>query len=174
MNERQQQVFDATVSGLRGKAPAPLAAWLVSPELASRAQHLGEFVRYSTSLSANLSELAILVTARYWTSHYEWYAHKKEALKAGLDEYIIDCIAARTVPEFVDQQERVVYQLSNCLHLNHMVSEEIYAEAVDLLGEKGVVELVGIIGYYTFVAMTLNVFEIGLPSGVAADLSDLP
>lgn len=174
MSARQAEIYDATVSGPRGKAPAPLAAWLASPELASRAQHLGAFVRYGTSLPAVLSELAILVTARHWNAHYEWYAHKKEALKAGLAPAIIDAIAADAAPEFADDGERLVYEFSVQLHAQHRVGDTLYAQAVARLGTPAVVELVGVIGYYTLVAMTLNVFDIGLPAGVAADLPVLP
>src|SRR5579862_7878312 len=93
MSEAQRRVYDAAVAGRRGRAPMPLLAWLASPEFADRAQSLGEFLRYQTTLSPRLSELAILVVARFWTSHYEWFAHKKEALKAGLDEAVISDIA---------------------------------------------------------------------------------
>ncbi|WP_075790959.1 carboxymuconolactone decarboxylase family protein [Massilia putida] len=174
MNARQREVYDATVSGPRGKAPAPLAAWLASPELASRAQHLGELVRYGTSLPASLSELAILVTARHWNAHYEWYAHKNEALKAGLNPGLIDAIAAGVAPGFGDAAERVIYRFTVQMHEQKRVDDALYAEAVELLGTTAVVELVGIVGYYTLVAMTLNVFDIGLPPGVAPDLPVLP
>src|SRR2546426_12540188 len=92
MNDEQRQVYEATVAGRRGRAPAPLLVWLQSPELANRAQKLGELVRYETTLPPRLSELAILVVARFWTAHYEWFAHKREALKAGVDPGVIDDI----------------------------------------------------------------------------------
>ena len=85
MTGAQRQVAEEAASGKRGRVPGPLRVWLHSPELGARAQRLGEFVRYDTVLGPKLSELAILVTARFWTSHYEWFAHKREALKAGLD-----------------------------------------------------------------------------------------
>jgi 4-carboxymuconolactone decarboxylase len=79
MTDAQRTVYDATVAGRRGRVPAPVLAWLHSPELASRAQRLGEFVRDETTLNPRLSELAILVVARHWTSQYEWAAHEAEA-----------------------------------------------------------------------------------------------
>ena len=172
MDPSQKQVYDAAVNGLRGKAPAPLAAWIASPEMAGRAQHLGEFLRYQTSLTPRLSELAILVTAREWTAHYEWFAHKKEAIKAGLESSIIDAIAEHRTPDFLCREDTVIYDFSLALHTKRRISEPAYSEAVNLFGAKTVSELVGIIGYYTFVAMTLNVFEIELPNGVQTDLKD--
>src|SRR3712207_3109098 len=94
----QRAVCDEAVSGLRGRIPAPMIAWLRNPELARRGQRLGELLRYETTLEPRLSELAILVTARHWSSHYEWAAHKREGLKAGMDPAAIAAIAARRPP----------------------------------------------------------------------------
>jgi 4-carboxymuconolactone decarboxylase len=170
MNEAQRRVYDAAVAGRRGRAPLPLLAWLASPEFANRAQSLGEFVRYETTLSPRLSELAILVVARFWTSHYEWFAHKKEALKAGLDEAVISDIARRKRPHFSNRDEQVVYDF--CVHLNesHSVPDDLYRDASKTIGEQGVVELVGILGYYTLISMTLNTFEIDAPEGFECEL----
>jgi 4-carboxymuconolactone decarboxylase len=167
LNEEQRLVYDAAVAGKRGRAPAPLLAWLESPVLADRAQKLGEFARYDTTLSPRLSELSILVTARFWTSQYEWAIHKQEALKAGLDNAIIDAIAARREPDFKNHDERLVYEFANKLHENHTIGSDLYQRAVDMLGDRGVVELVGILGYYTLISMTLNVFEIDPPDRVS-------
>jgi 4-carboxymuconolactone decarboxylase len=171
MSAAQRQAADAAASGKRGHVPAPLRAWLHSPELGARAQHLGEFVRYDTILGPKLSELAILVTARFWTSHYEWFAHKREALKAGLDPAVIEAIAQRRDPALADVKMRAVYDYVLALHETHLVPDPIHAAAIRELGEQGVVELVGVAGYYTFVAMTLNAFEFGLPEGESEELS---
>lgn len=165
MNEEQRRVYDATVAGKRGRAPAPLLAWLESPVLADRAQKLGEFARYDTTLPTRLSELAVLVTARFWTSQYEWAIHKQEALKGGLDPAIIDAIAHRRDPDFRNSDERLVYDFARALHETHSVSPDLYQRAINSLGDRGVVELVGILGYYTLISMTLNVFEIDPPDG---------
>lgn len=169
MGEEQRRVYDETLAGPRGHIPPPLHAWLASPELARRAQHLGAFVRYQTTLPPRLSELAILVTARHWTSHFEWYAHKKEGLKAGMDPAVIDAIAAERPPPFAGDDERLVYEFAHAVHERHRVPDELYRASVAALGERTVVELVGILGYYTLVAMTLNTFELGLPAGVAPE-----
>jgi 4-carboxymuconolactone decarboxylase len=170
MSERQRRVVDDAIAGKRGTAPPPLLVWLHSPELAQRAQKLGEFVRFDTCLGPKLSELAILVTARFWTSHYEWYAHKRLSLKAGLDPAVIDAIAKRRVPQLDDPKARAVFDFSKVLHETHEVPEAIFARAKKELGEQGVVELVGILGYYTLISMTLNAFEVDLPEGEKPEL----
>jgi 4-carboxymuconolactone decarboxylase len=170
MSDEQRRVYDETLAGPRGHIPPPLTAWLASPELAQRAQHLGAFARYQTSLPPRLSEIAILVTARHWTSHFEWYAHKKEALAAGVDPAVIEAIAGRRPPPFAGDDERLIYEVARSVHERHGVPDELYRASVAALGERAVVELVGILGYYTLVAMTLNTFELGLPDGVAPEL----
>ena len=170
MTDAQRKVADEAASGKRGRIPAPLRAWLHSPELGARAQRLGEFCRYDTTLGPRLSELAILITARVWTSHYEWYAHKREALKAGLEPEIIAAIAARTVPAFTQPPDQIVYDYVTTLNRDRVVAQALHDLAVAQFGERGVVELVGLLGYYTLVAMTLNAFEIGLPDGETSDL----
>jgi 4-carboxymuconolactone decarboxylase len=170
MSDAQRRVAEAAASGKRGRAPAPLRAWLHSPIMGDRAQSLGEFLRYDTSLGPYLSELAILVTARVWTSHYEWYAHKREGLKAGIDPAIVTAIAERRPPELPDAKAQAVYDYAIALHRDHVVAAPVHAAAVAALGEAGTVELVGLLGYYTLVAMTLNAFEIGLPEGETHEL----
>ena len=170
MSEAQRRVVDDAVAGKRGAAPPPLLAWLASPELAQRAQKLGEFVRFDTSLEPKLSELAILVTARHWTAQYEWFAHKRIALKAGIAAEVIDAIARRAEPKLDDPKARAVYAFSKAMHETHHVPPALYAEATRQLGNRGVVELVGMLGYYTLISMTLNAFEIGLPEGERPEL----
>jgi 4-carboxymuconolactone decarboxylase len=171
MTPEQRAVYDEVVAGRRGRMPAPMRAWIESPELARHGQRLGAFLRYETTLSPRLSELAILVTARHWTSQYEWYAHKSEALKAGLEPEIIAAIAARQRPTFADEASRIVYDYSRTLHETTVVPDALHADAVRVLGRRTTVELVGLLGYYTLVAMTLNAFEIDVPEGQPRELS---
>jgi 4-carboxymuconolactone decarboxylase len=170
LNEQQRQIYAEIAGGKRGSVPAPLQIWLRSPELANRAQRLGEFVRYDTSLPPRLSELAILVTARLWTSHYEWNAHKKMALKAGVAPEIIEAIANRQPPPFKEKDAEIVYQFSQSLHRDHQISDELYQRAIATLGAQAVVELVGLLGYYTLISMTLNTFEVEVPEGELPEL----
>ena len=171
MTPAQRRVAEAAASGKRGRVPAPLRAWLHSPEMGDRAQKLGEFLRYDTSLGPALSELAILVTARAWTAQYEWYAHKREALKAGIDPAVVSAIAERRTPDLADPRARAVYEYAKELHERRTVSAPVHEAALAALGETGLVELVGVLGYYTLVAMTLNAFGIGVPDGEAEELA---
>ncbi|TDT88414.1 4-carboxymuconolactone decarboxylase [Azorhizobium sp. AG788] len=170
MTPEQRAVAEEAISGKRGRVPAPLRAWLHSPELGRRAQHLGAFVRYDTSLPPDLSELAILVVARRWTSHFEWYAHAREGLKAGLSQQVITAIANRETPMLDREAARVVHDFSRSVVESGRATDALYARATAALGEKGVVDLVGLLGYYTLVAFTLNVFDIGLPEGETSAL----
>lgn len=163
MSPAQRTVYDAVVAGKRGRVGLPLLAWLASPEFAQRAQHLGEFARYETTLAPRISELAILVVAHHWRAPYEWEAHAKEALSAGVSQRIIQAIAASEEPLFVQPDELLVYEFATSVLQSHTVDEGLFVRAFAQFGERGVVELVGILGYYTMIAMTLNVFEI-LPS----------
>ena len=170
MNQDQKQTYDESIAGKRGAPPAPMMAWLNSPEMARHATRLGAVLRFDTSFPAKLSEIAILVTARHWTSHYEWYAHKRLALKGGLDPRIIDAIRDRRIPPFDDPKGQMIYEVAKSLHEGHAVSNNLYDEAVKVLSERGVVEVIGLCGYYTMVSMTLNTFEFGLPDGEVSEL----
>ena len=110
--------------------------------------------------------MAIIICARYWTSQYEWYAHAPLAVKGGLDQAIVDAIAAKQRPVSMKDDEAAVYDYCTKLHQNKGVSDATYKRALDLFGEKGVVDLIGISGYYTLVSMTLNTFQVQLPDGV--------
>ena len=129
MTPDQRRVADNAVSGKRGRLPAPLRAWLHSPVFGDRAQSLGEFLRYDTSLGPVLSELAILVTARFWTAQYEWYAHKKLALQAGVSPAVCDAIARRERPSLPDAKAEVVYDYATTMHADHTVSQALHDRA---------------------------------------------
>ncbi|WP_376088066.1 carboxymuconolactone decarboxylase family protein [Roseomonas sp. CCTCC AB2023176] len=169
----QRAALAEAASGLRGRVPAPMRAWIASPELARRAQALGEFLRYQTALGPRLSELAILVTARLWTSQYEWFVHARAAREAGLEEETIESIRHGRRPVFPDATTRVVHDAALAIHRERGLADEAYAEARDILGERGLAELVGLLGYYTLVSMTLNVYRIGVPDGVENPLPTL-
>lgn len=171
LNENQRRVYDEITAGDRKQTPVPFHALLQSHELASRVQKLGEFVRYRTILPSRLSELAILIMARFWTAQYEWSVHKKEALKAGLDPAIIREIATRQPPHFAHPDEQVIYDFAVTLYESHHIPDDLYRRSVETLSDQGVVELVGLLGYYTLISMTLNVFEIDVPAGEQAELA---
>jgi 4-carboxymuconolactone decarboxylase len=170
LTEAQQRVHDAIASGPRGDVPAPLGLWLHRPELAKHAQALGRYCRYDTLLEPRLSELAILVTARCWRSEYEWAVHKPCALQAGLDEAVVEAIRIGEPPPFEHDDEAAVFEFAQALHTEGHVGDSLYREAVTQLGEEAVVDLTGLLGYYTLISMTINVFEVPTPEGVATEL----
>jgi 4-carboxymuconolactone decarboxylase len=170
MNADQKQTYDEAIAGKRGAAPAPMLAWLNSPEMARHATRLGEQLRFNTMFPPKLSEIAILVTARHWTAHYEWYAHKRLALKGGLAPKIIDDIRDRRTPDFDDPAAKMIYDVAKSLHEGHGLTQPLYDAAIKQLGERGLVEIIGLCGYYTMVSMTLNTFEFGLPEGEVSEL----
>jgi len=171
MSPEQRQVHDDIISGPRGKIQGPFNAWLRSPELCGRAQQLGAFCRFNSSLPPRLSELAILTVARHMTCQVEWYLHEPIARKAGVSDEVIEAIKGRQPPTFVNEEERVVYKAAKELLESHRMSDEAYSDALAHIDERGVVDLVGIIGYYIFVALTLNGFEVPTPDSAAAPLS---
>ena len=167
MTDAQRQAYEAIISGPRGGARGPFNALLRSPDLADRVQRVGEYVRFNSSLPAHLNELAILVVARHWTAQFEWYAHRQLALAAGLDARIADDIAQGKRPENMKDDEAAIHDFCKELHETKSVSDATYAKVLEKFGERGVIDLVGVSGYYTLVSMILNVDRHPLPEGVA-------
>jgi 4-carboxymuconolactone decarboxylase len=177
MTPEQTKLVKALLAGPRGGGDmspeavaamlkrGPFNAWMRSPALGERLQAVGEHIRYNTSLPLRLNEFAILITARHWTSQYEWYAHYPLAMKAGLDPKIAADLAASKRPAGMKDDEAAVFDFCNELHRTKQVSQPVYKRAVSLLGEKGVIDLIGVSGYYTLVSMTLNVAEVPVPAG---------
>jgi 4-carboxymuconolactone decarboxylase len=170
----QRRVYDAIVAGPRGAVQGPLRVWLQSAALADRAQALGAFCRFGTTLPPRLTELAILVTGAYWRARFEWYAHAPLALKAGLDADAIEAIRSGRPPHLAREDEAAVYAFAHELTGTRQVSDAVYARTLKALGLTALVELVGILGYYTLISMTINAFEVPLPAGVSDPFGDLP
>lgn len=185
MSPAQRQYFDAMMSGpVSGTGSsavvsgaknlgAPFNVYLRSPELAEVLRKLGEQIRFKSSLPTKLNEFAILITARHWGAQYEWFAHHRLALKAGLDPAIAAELALGHRPQGMNAQELAIYNFSHELHHNHEVSDASYKAVLDLFGERGVVDLIAVNGYYVFVSMILNVDRTPLPAGVTPPLSPL-
>ncbi|MGI9385254.1 MAG: carboxymuconolactone decarboxylase family protein [Methyloligellaceae bacterium] len=163
MTAEQQRIHDEIAAGPRGKVEGPLKVWLHAPSLADKAQQLGAHARYHSALPPALSELAILVTAQIWRADYEWYAHVGLARAAGLAEPVIEALRQGTPPPLQDAKSQAVYTVSRELHRRRSLSDETYAMAEAALGRQALVDLVGILGYYTLISMTLNAFEIETP-----------
>lgn len=167
MSPEQRRVHDGIVNGPRGRIQGPLRAALHSPALAEHWSALGALLRYETTLTRRQAELAILVTGRMSQSPFEWHAHRLEAERAGIDAATIDALRDRRVPEGLDATDTAIVEVAYALKRTHSVDDATYARALALLGERTLVELVALVGYYTMVAMTLNAHEIPLPEGVA-------
>ena len=166
LNPEQRRIWDECKSGPRGAVPPPVHVWLNSPGLADFAHRLGAHVRFGTPFTPKQTEIAILVTARYWTAQFEWAAHVRLGLQAGLSQEQIDAIAERKTPKFDDPDDMLVYEFAHSYYQNHRVDDAIYGRIAKRWGEKGVVDLAGLIGYYSFVSATLNVFEVPVPPGM--------
>mgnify|MGYP000982545039 CR=1 FL=1 len=171
MNPAQRAVYDDVVAGPRGRLVGPLRAVIHSPELAGRWSKFGEFLRYSTCLPPRLNELAIIVTGRRWNSQIEFHIHAEAARVAGLSDAIIDAIRVGQTPPFSDEEEIEIYEFTRMLQDKGVVSDEAHTAVKRRWGERGVVELTAVIGYYTMVSMMLNAHEIPLPQGVAPPLA---
>jgi 4-carboxymuconolactone decarboxylase len=172
MTPAQRSVYDTIASGPRKGVRGPLAVWLHRPELAQNAQALGRYCRYDSSLEPRLSELAILVIARIWGAEYEWYAHKPIALEAGVSSEIVEAIRTNATPAFRRKDEAVIHGFLTELHRERKVSDATYAQAVEQLGEAGVIDLTGLAGYYTLISMTINVFNVAPPADAANELGN--
>ena len=163
MSPAQRQAAEAIAAGPRGGLRGPFNAWLRSPELADRAQRLGEYLRFRSSVPKRLNELAILITARAWDAEFEWHAHYPLALRAGLDPAVAADIAAGKRPAVMAEDEAAVFDFATELRRDRRVSEAVFARAKAALGEQGVVDLIGVLGYYDLVSMTLNVAQVKPP-----------
>jgi len=157
--EAQNSVLRNILNGPRGNLNGPFLGWIHSPELADYAQKLGAFCRYNTGLSLRLSELAILVTAARWQSQGEWLIHYPIALDAGVPTAVADAIRQGELPSFDDADDALIYTFASQLYDTRRVSDKTYGAAVKRFGHVLVVNLVGLLGYYALVAMTLNAFE---------------
>jgi 4-carboxymuconolactone decarboxylase len=169
LNSAQKEVYDKIVSGPRGKIQGPLRAAIYNAELADKWQALGALLRYKTSLTPRQSELAILITGRACQSPFEWFAHRTEGIKAGIEEPVLDALLHQSEPVNLSIEDQLVWQYSTELNQYNSVSDATYTKAVACFGAKTVVELTALIGYYTMVAMTLNCHEIPLPEDTTPD-----
>jgi 4-carboxymuconolactone decarboxylase len=162
MNDAQRALLEAIRSGPRGKSitpRGPFAVWLHAPEFGHLAQALGGHCRYRTALPLRLSEFAILCTARLWRASYEWSAHAPMAEKAGVSRKTIQDLRSGREPASAPKDERAIYAFIRELYKTNRVSERAYKRVHAFLGDAGTVELVGILGYYALISMTLNVFR---------------
>jgi 4-carboxymuconolactone decarboxylase len=167
MSAVQKSLRDAISSGPRGiraKLTGPFQIWLNAPELGHLAQALGAHCRYKTSLSPRQSETAILVTANLWKAQYEWIAHEPQALKAGVKPETVKAIQVGREPKSAQKDEKAIIDFVKEMYKTKRVSDKTYKRVHGLFGDAGVVELVGICGYYALISMTLNTFRAEIPA----------
>jgi 4-carboxymuconolactone decarboxylase len=157
MTGAQQKAAQELASGPRGGVKGPFIALLRSPELMDRLQKVGEYLRFSSSLQARINEFLMLVVARQWTQHFEWVVHVPLALKAGLRPQTVESLAEGRRPAGMAKDEEIAYDFCDELFRVKGVSEASYRRAVDHFGEPGVIDMLGLVGYFTTVSMVMNV-----------------
>lgn len=155
----QREAAASLVSGPRGEVRGPFVPLLYSPELLDRGQKLGEYLRYRSAVPTALREFAILIAARHWRQPYEWHAHARLAAEAGVPGSLINALAAGREPAEITPDQAVIYRFCKSVHETGRVDDELFAAAKGLLGENGVIDLLGVCGYYAMLAMVLNVAQ---------------
>lgn len=174
MTPAQKTMIENLLAGERRGTGGPFNVLLRSPEIGDLVQKLGAGVRFHSSLPPKLKELGIIITARYWTAQFEWNAHKRAALNAGLSPAIVDAIAAGKRPPSMQPDEEAVYNFGTELLRTKQVSDATFEAATKAVGERGVVDLISVMGYYQLVSMLLNVDRYPLGDGVKPELKPLP
>jgi 4-carboxymuconolactone decarboxylase len=173
MTPAQKTMIEHLLSGPRAGADGPFNVLLRSPEMGDLGQQFGASTRFNSSVPRKLNELAIIMTARYWTSQYEWQAHHRAALQAGLSPAIADAIAQGKRPMAMQKDEEVVYNFCSELLETKQVSDATFNATRDSLGERGVVDLIGVMGWYHTVSMLLNTDRYPMPEGAQPELKPL-
>ena len=183
MSEAQKQLAQSIRSGPRagvaGSAAnqaalgSPFNVFLRSPEVGEHLQQVGSYIRFKSTLGAKLNEFAILITARHWGAQYEWHAHHRLALQAGLQPTIAQEVAQGRRPSGMSDDEAAIYDFSHELHTHRQVSDATFQKVVSRFGEQGVMDLIAVNGYYTLIAMVLNVDRTPIPGGGPAPLPPL-
>jgi 4-carboxymuconolactone decarboxylase len=173
LTPEQKTLVDHLLAGERGTLNGPFNVLLRSPEMGDLAQKLGAYVRFHTTLPNKLNEFAIIITARSLNVQYEWFAHHRLALQAGLSPAIIDAVATGKRPPSMQPDEEIVYNFATELVNTKQVSDPTFRAAINKFGERTVVDLVGVIGYYHFVSLMLNVDRYPMPEGTPPELKPL-
>lgn len=168
MNDAQRKAAEALIAGPRKAVIGPFIPLLRSPELMDRLQRVGEYLRFGSSIPAKLNELAMLLTARHTTNQFEWAVHHPIAIKAGVAHATLDLIEQGRDPVGLAEDEELVFHFCTELLSTHHVSDATYARALEAFGERGVMDLVGTVGYFVAICMAMNV------AGTPAPASEVP
>ena len=174
LTEAQKKAIEEFRTARSAEISGPFVPLLRSPEVLGRARAMGDYLRYRSALPPRLSEFVILITARAWTQNYDWNAHEALARQAGLQVAVIKAIADGRRPDNMADDEEILFSFCDELRRNQSVSDATYARAVTKFGEQGVIDTVGLVGYYTMIAMVLNTARTPLPGGASPVLTPLP
>lgn len=174
LTDAQRKAIDEFKAARSADISGPFVPMLRSPEVMTRARAMGDYLRFRSSLPPRLSELVILVVARRWTQQYEWNAHQPLAIQGGVAPDVVRAIAEGRRPDAMAADEEAVYALIDEVHRNQSVADETYAKAVARVGEQGVIDALGIAGYYTMLAMVMNTARTPLPAGSTPALAPFP
>lgn len=173
MDPAQKKMIEHLLAGPRGGTGGPFNVLLRSPEMGDAAQEFGAMTRFKSSLPPKLNEFAIILTARFWSAQFEWNAHKRAALQQGLNPAIVEAVTQGKRPAQMDAKETALYNFCTEVLKTHQASDATFAAAVKEFGERGVVDIMGVMGWYQFVSMLLNVDRYPLPEGVQPELKPL-
>ena len=174
MSPDQKKAAAELVAGPRGEVKGPFVSLIRSPEFMRRVQKVGEYIRFVCPIDKRLNEFAAIIAARHWNQQFEWWAHYRQALEAGLDRKIADAVAEGRRPTGMAEDEEIVYDLLTEVLQNKGASETTYARAVARFGEGGLIDIIGIAGYYALLAMIMNVTRTAVPEGSPLPLAPLP
>jgi 4-carboxymuconolactone decarboxylase len=174
MNDLQRKYAEEIIKGPRGALYGPFIPLIRSPELMDRAQKIGEYLRYKSAIGTRLSELVILIVARQWTQQVEWAIHEPIALKEGIKPDVIKAIADGRRPVGMSTDEDMIYDFCMELHTNKSISDVTYDRVLKRFGEHGVIDTLGINGYYTMIAMVMNGTRTAVPDGKPGALQPFP
>jgi 4-carboxymuconolactone decarboxylase len=156
----------AQLVGPDGGLLGPFNPWVIASDIGRRLADVGGALRFKTSIDRRLIEVAIITTGARWKAEFEWWAHARMAREFGVTDEVIDAIARGEAPPFPNDDERVVHAIATQLGANGRIDDATYDAGRTLLGDRGMVELVALCGYYTLVSFTLNAFDVPLPAGV--------
>jgi 4-carboxymuconolactone decarboxylase len=176
MSPDQKRVMDEIAAGPRGRIGGPFIPLMRSPELMNRLQKVGEYLRFQNTVGMRNSEFAVLIVARHWSQPIEWAIHRPIAEKEGVLPATCDAIAEGRRPDNMTDDETLIYNVLEELRNNRSLSDPTYAQLLKRFGEQGVIDLVAHYGYYSLLAMTMNVARTAVPdNGTAvAGLKTIP
>ena len=165
LTDAQRHVYHEIAGARSGGVRGPFALWIRNPELADRANQLGNALRVHGKLEKRLFELMVLLVARHWSAQYEWFVHEKASLKAGVSPEVVEAIRTARPPTFVREDERLVFEVISEINEKRTLSQPAYERALAVLGLDLLIELVTAAGFYSMVAMVINAFDAPVPDG---------